>query len=233
MINGFYSARSGAIGSQNSLDITANNIANVNTQGYKTQRAVFSELMSTTVNGSDISVGNGSRVSAVNRDTENGAPANMGLTLDAAIHGDGYFAVKGYDGEISYTRCGNFLLSEENGANYLVTSSGEYILGADGGKIKVENGSESDSIYKAALYRFDNPEAMMLLGGGKYAVSENSGEAIPDSESEITVHTEEQSNVEIISEMTDMIRAQRSFQYNIKMVQTADEIEQTVNSLRN
>lgn len=230
MINAFYTAKSGASSFQSSLDVTANNIANANTQGYKAQSAVFSELVGTDDSGA--LVGSGSRMSAVNRDLSQGAPNQTGGWMDAAIVGEGFFAVMDADGAVYYTRCGSFTLSNENGENYLVTHSGEYVLDADNSKIKVERGFEADSLYKAALYAFDNPEALTLDGGGRYIANARSGAARPDGNSTLLIGAQERSNVDLLTEMTNMMTAQRNLQYNIKMVQTAEEIEQTVNNLR-
>ena len=146
--------------------------------------------------------------------------------------GEGFFAVMDADGAVYYTRCGSFTLSNENGENYLVTHSGEYVLDADNSKIKVERGFEADSLYKAALYAFDNPEALTIDGGGRYIANARSGAARPDGNSTLLIGAQERSNVDLLTEMTNMMTAQRNLQYNIKMVQTAEEIEQTVNNLR-
>ena len=233
MINGFYAAKSGAISYQTSLDVTANNIANVNTQGYKAQNVTFSELMSTSANGSEILVGNGTRIATITRDTSQGAYSDAGSGLSAMISGNGYYAVQNSDESISYSRSCSFALSNEDNSNYLVTASGGYVLDENMNKIEVSGDNTANSIAKAAIYTFDNTEALVSQGGGKYAVSQNSGEAVRDESAKITITAQELSNVDLIAEMTKMMTAQRGFQFSVKMVQTADEIEQTVNNLRN
>lgn len=231
MINGFYAAKSGAIGFQKSLDVTANNIANVNTQGFKARSAVFSELIATSANGSDIMIGNGSRISSVTRDTSQGPLAHTGDEFDVMISGNGYFAVQGMDENIYYTRSGSFSASSEGNLKYLVTTNGDYVLDEDLNRIEVR-GEAISSLGRAGVFRFDNPEGLTSEGNGKYAANEYSGEAIIDQASKKTIRAQELSNVDLVTEMTNMITAQRGFQLNIRMAQTADEIEQIVNNLR-
>jgi flagellar basal-body rod protein FlgG len=231
MINGFYTAKSGMKGFQTSLNVTANNIANVNTQGFKAKTTAFSELIATS-GGDGISVGNGSRVSAINTDDSQGAYRQTGGNLDVMISGLGYFAVENADGSVSYTRSGSFSVSNEADGNYLVTASGEYVLGNGNARIKVTGALSENSLSEVAVYRFDNPGGLVSEGGGKLRASANSGEAVIDTESKLSYRAEELSNVDLISEMTRMITAERGFQYNAKMLQTADELEQTVNNLR-
>jgi flagellar basal-body rod protein FlgG len=176
-------------------------------------------------------VESGSRISSANRDTSQGAYSYTGGSLDAMINGEGYFAVQNYDGSVSYTRSGSFALSDEGGAKYLVASSGGYVLGADNNKIQITGDLTEDSLSGVALYKFDNSDALIAQGDNKF--SAGAGTAVPDTESKLTANAVELSNVNLITEMTKMMTAQRGFQYNSKMVQTADEIEQTVNNLRN
>ena len=137
MINAFYTAKSGASSFQSSLDVTANNIANANTQGYKAQSAVFSELVGTDDSGA--LVGSGSRMSAVNRDLSQGAPNQTGMD-GRRNSGRGLFRGNGRRRRGLLYPLRSFTLSNENGENYLVTHSGEYVLDADNSKIKVERG---------------------------------------------------------------------------------------------
>ncbi|MEA4921201.1 MAG: flagellar hook basal-body protein [Clostridiaceae bacterium] len=232
MINGFYSAKTGAKSFQNSLSVTANNIANVSTSNYKAQKVRFSELMATNVSGSDIEAGNGSRISSSYRDCGEGGYNVLSGTMSYAIDGQGYFAVKSADGSTSYTRSGSFSKSEE-GESYLVTNDGMYVLDANNQRISVAEEISSEDLSKVALYKFENPEALTAAGNALFLPNDVSGGAMPDAESKIIEGVEERSNVNMVDEMTSMMNAQRGLQYNLKMVQTADEIEQLINALRN
>jgi flagellar basal-body rod protein FlgG len=230
MINGFYAAKAGARSYQTSLNVTANNIANVNTMGYQARRVSFSELVETNVSGSTVTVGNGSRISAITRNVGQG---NLDVTsqVDVAISGDGFFVVTDETGAVSFTRAGRFMLSAEEDGNYVVTPYGDYVMDREHNRISADR-LTPDVLQAAALYRFANAEGLNALGDGKFAMTEASGPALIDNESRILEGVGETSNVSLITEMMELMTAQRGYQYNLKMIQTADELEQAVQSMR-
>jgi len=231
MINGFYSAKAGAKSYQASLDVTANNIANANTQGYKAQQISFTDLIYTNAQGAEYLVGNGARVASTTLNTEQGGLGQDGLR-SVAIKGEGFFALDNGQNDPVYTRTGVFALSVENNAMYLTTSDGSYVLDESGQHIQVTDGDIGAAIDRAALYTFPNPQELQALGDNHYAATNASGAAAADTESQIVSSAYEMSNVDLVSEMTHMMLAQRGMQFSMRMIQTADELEQTVNNLR-
>ncbi len=231
MINGFYAAKSGVKAFQTGLDITANNIANVNTQGFKAQSASFTDLVYTNAQGSDFLTGNGTRLAATSLQAEQGGLMQVG-DGSAAIQGDGFFAVENDQGDTVYTRVGTFSLSVEGNQSFLVLPDGGYVLDRNDRRIAVDGGDVTAAIRQAALYAFPNPGELQALGGGYFAATDASGEAEPDDESQLVESAYELSNVDLSAEMTRMMLHQRGLQFNLRMLQTADELEQVVNNLR-
>ncbi len=231
MINGFYAAKSGVKAFQTGLDVNANNIANANTQGYKAQTASFTDLMYTNAQGSEILTGNGARLAATALQAEQGGLGQDG-ERSVAIQGDGFFAIESVQGDTVYTRSGGFSLSSEGNELYLVLPDGGYVLDENDRRITVDDGDLRAAVHQAALYSFPNPDALMALGNGRYAPTEASGEAARDNASQLVESAFELSNVDLVSEMTRMMINQRGVQFNLRMLQTADELEQVVNNLR-
>lgn len=231
MINGFYAAKSGVRVFQTSLDITANNIANVNTQGYKAQTASFTDLMYTNAQGQNVLTGSGSRVTATSVDMAQGG-SQPDQERCASIQGEGFFAVRDDAGNLAYTREGNFSVSVTGNQAYLTLPGGRFALDQGGNRIQVTNGDVNTAMYQAALYSFANPSALAALGDGRFAPTGASGAAALDNQSSLIVDASEQSNVDLSEEMTRLMIAQRGMQFNLRMLQTADEVEQMVNNLR-
>lgn len=249
MIRAFYSGVSGAVAQTRALDVVANNIANVNTTGYKSQQAQFSELVYTNMMTAqtdapqNLKQGSGSYVMGVGLDLSQGSLQSTGRELDVALTGDGFFSVKNANGEINYTRQGNFQLSPQKDGNFaLVTSTGESVLDSKMKPIIIDKDTEeinfatpkdgtADSI-ELGIVNFANPYALEKLGNSKYAATDNTGPAVVYENASILQGNLENSSVDLSEEMTDIILAQRGFQLNAKVIQTADEIEQTTNNLR-
>ena len=231
MINGFYAAKSGVKVFQTGLDVNANNIANANTLGYKAQTASFTDLMYTSAQGADFSVGNGARLAATALSTEQGGISPDGIS-SVSIEGEGFFAIENAQGDTVYTRSGGFALSSEGNGTYLVMPDGGYVLDSNGGHITVADGGVSAAIQKAGLFTFPNPDALEAIGNSRYAETNASGQAAADNVSQIKESAYELSNVDLASEMTRMMMNQRGVQFNLRMLQTADELEQVVNNLR-
>lgn len=235
MINGFYAAKSGLRSFQFSLDVTANNIANVDTEGYQARTTNFADLVYTATQGTDIAAGNGSRVLSTSRVVEQGA-FQEGGALSALVMGEGYYAVMNPNGDdeqnISYMRSGSFTLTEENGALYLTAPGGYYVLDQGGDRIEVVDGDVAAAFEQVQLYAFQNSGALTALGDSRFAPSESSGEPVEDENSTLVQGLLERSNVDLAGEVSRMMLAQRGFQANARMLQTIDEIEQTANTLR-
>jgi flagellar basal-body rod protein FlgG len=251
MINAFYSATSGALCSQSSIDVSANNIANVNTTGYKEQSAIFSEILYSNMANVDgatpqnLKTGNGVKLQDVAKVFNQGDVTETGRTLDVAIEGNGLFGVMDKKGNVSYTRAGNFSVANENPTNYLVTSNGDYVLDSNMKPIVLSdpisdvafssptaNTNVNDSTVKIGIFSFNNPYELTMQGDSKYKANNLSGKAVLDTNSTIKQGSLESSTVDLASEMTRIIQAQRAFQFNSKMIQVADEVEQMANTLR-
>ncbi len=261
MLRSLYSATSGMLAQQTHIDTTSNNIANVNTTGFKKSRADFNDLFyqamqyagtntsNTTLSPDGMEVGLGVRPSAITKMFSQGSPKETENNLDVAITGKGFFQVQLPDGTTAYTRSGNFKLDEQGN---LVTSEGYLLIpqitlpedttqvniGVDG-TVSVTQGLQTTSnvIGQITLANFVNPTGLHSMGDNLFSITNASGEAIvgnPDSQGlgKLRQGFLELSNVRLVEEMTDLITAQRAYEANSKSIQTADAMLQTVNSLK-
>ncbi|WP_231231739.1 flagellar basal-body rod protein FlgG [Helicobacter pylori] len=261
MLRSLYSATSGMLAQQTHIDTTSNNIANVNTTGFKKSRADFNDLFyqamqyagtntsNTTLSPDGMEVGLGVRPSAITKMFSQGSPKETENNLDVAITGKGFFQVQLPDGTTAYTRSGNFKLDEQSN---LVTSEGYLLIpqitlpedttqvniGVDG-TVSVTQGLQTTSnvIGQITLANFVNPAGLHSMGDNLFSITNASGEAIvgnPDSQGlgKLRQGFLELSNVRLVEEMTDLITAQRAYEANSKSIQTADAMLQTVNSLK-
>lgn len=250
MLRALWNSRSGLASNQNRIDMISNNIANVNTNGYKKLDVSFQDLFNDKMNRLGLPVtaedkqsllqGIGSKADTVVSNSTQGILMSTGREEDLAIDGNGYFRVYGGQDEDGndkyyYTRDGAF--SIDNNGN-LVTSSG-YILEIDGltppQNLKVplsidESGnitSEGKSIGKINIYDFVDRESLVSVGSSMF---EGTGEI--QVESKIKQGFIEGSNVDLSKELTDMIITQRAFELNSKSIKSADEMWQIANNLR-
>jgi flagellar basal-body rod protein FlgG len=235
----FYNSAVGAMQQQKNLDITSNNIANVNTEGYRGQSGAFVDMMYSKIhdpNEEDLTVGSGARIDHTKLnyawDFSQGGVESTDNPYDFAINGTGFFAVYNLETqEVSYTRKGMFQLSEY-GSNmfYLTTDSGEFVLGPTGQAISVD--SEGNVSTMPGVYDFDSYDGFQLCGDVLFQPSEKDGQPFLNEDAEVMQGYVEKSNTSLANEMTKVIEAQRAYQANLRMITTADQIEQTVNSLR-
>lgn len=213
------------------MDSIANNMANMNTTGFKGERMMFVDHLTRSRSGDFIA---DQRLAFVRdiasyRDTSAGPIEQTGNTLDVAIHGDGFFAVQTTDGE-RYTRSGNFRL--DNGGQ-LVTQDGLPVLSDAGapiffaredttitisgdGSVSTENGQ----LGKLRVVTFDNDQDMLGVGSGLYT-TDQAPIAKPDAQ--IAQHALEKSNIEAITEMTRMMDVNRRYASTQKMIDAEDE----------
>lgn len=248
----FYSGVSGLAAYQEALNVTANNVANVNTDGYKPAVSAFKDLVYNRMdtNGEKEHIlGHGVRTTGADLLFTQGNLRQTDIPLDYALVGNGLFAVE-QNGEVYYTRNGAFTLSIENNSNYLVTADGSYVLDADGRRIAIpyEEGANpkenpAASIDYSALnemigiYSVSNPYGLLPADGTRFMTTLISGEAVAlegnarDSV-DLLSGTLESSKVDLADEMVSVMKYQRSYQFSAKLVQTADEIEEIVNNLR-
>ncbi|MDD3693099.1 MAG: flagellar hook-basal body protein [Oscillospiraceae bacterium] len=232
MIRGFYTAGSGLACQQMAMDNTANNIANVNTTGFKKQRVRFGQLLYSNLGTQDggiqnLKVGNGVRAAEITTNHARNGFVHTGNELDFALDCEGYFGVITNQG-VRYTRDGTFYISYEQSGNYLVTASGGYVAGKDGGRVLVDG---EDLQSKIGIFNFSNPTGLDKGGDNLFVATERSGEAYA-ADGTVRAGYIEMSNVDMVGEMSDLIAIQKAFQFNAKMIQTADEIENIINNLR-
>lgn len=201
MLRSMYSGISGMKNSQTKLDVIGNNIANVNTAGYKKANINFQDMLSQTTSAAQGSgdergginasqVGLGSQEGAISNTHTQGFMQTTNNPLDFAIEGDGMFVVQG-DGTDYYTRAGNFYL-DDNGD--VVNADGYYLQSTDGNNINIPENAESFSVEpdgtvtyidgndnnqqagQIALANFSNPSGLEKVGGSLYAATDNAGE---------------------------------------------------------
>ena len=261
MIRGLYTAASGMTAQQTNIDVISNNIANVNTTGFKQDRAEFQDLMyqslnftagatsADTSNPTGIDVGLGVRTSSIQKNYNQGSLKETGNPLDLAISGSGFFKVTTPNGETAYTRNGEFKLDSEGA---IVNSSGykldpEIVVPAEltnlsiaqDGTISAMNSSTGDitTLGQITIANFVNPAGLSPLGGNLALATNVSGDPIEgtpgiDGLGLVTQGMTESSNVQLVTEMVNLITAQRAYEANSKSITTTDTMLQTVNQLK-
>ena len=257
-----WSAASGMKGLQLKIDTISNNLANVNTVGYKKQRLEFKDMMYEKLSGDSfldgegrptiLEIGHGVLPSATARSFTNGNYEETGGELDAAINGDGFFVLNDQNGQERYTRDGSFKISITNGSAFLTTSEGYFIQG-DGGDVDLgenvasvsidKNGNlsvlrsdseEEEVIDQLQMVKFANAPGLEAMGNNLYASTAASGDAneLEDGEAEVLQGYVETSNVDVVEEMINLITAQRAYEVNSKTIQTADSMLELASSLK-
>ncbi len=258
MIRALYSARTGMNGQQMQLDVISNNLANVNTAGFKKSRLQFEDLFyqniraagADTVGGNQvptgIQVGLGVKPTSVSKIFTQGDYNETGNDLDWAIEGRGFFKIV-RDGQEYYTRAGNFTRDSQG---YVVTPNGdrvqpEFAIPAGTTTINIDSSGMLEALdsqqnilasTQITLHDFINPAGLKAVGGNLFQETPASGaptEANPgtDGLGTIAQRYTETSNVDVTEELVNMIITQRAYETNSKAVQTADQLLQIANGL--
>ncbi|MGI6188558.1 MAG: flagellar hook-basal body protein [Caldicoprobacteraceae bacterium] len=240
MIRALYSSASSMAAQQQSMDVISNNIANVNTVGYKKVRVTFQDALYSAMEtrrdgqGVNLQVGNGSRAAATQRNFGQGVLQPTNRPLDFAIDGPGFFQILRQDGSVSYTRDGSFQISSElegdQVVNRLVTVRGEYVLDHSGQPVEVDDYYSLP--YRLRVVSFPNPEGLEAIGNNQFIGTEASGVPVPSYNYDVKQGFLEASNVDMAEEITRMILAQRVYQLSSRVLQAADEMEHIANNLR-
>lgn len=247
MNQSFYTGALGAQQQMQRMNVQGNNIANVNSYGYKAQASRFGSLMYQNMRGIEnpqVPYGTGARMEMTATKFQCGGAAATGLAQDYMIEGDGFFALVDIQtGEISLTRNGSFTVSElmqpaqeldaagqdmMQGAYYLSDGAGHFVLGTTGAMIKVEDPTAKQAV---GVFDFINYDGMEHQDGTRFLSVEKNGN-LRRAGGTIVQGMLELSNVDLAQEMTKVIEAQRAYGMALKMVQTSDEVETTINSLR-
>lgn len=239
---GYHTAASGVMSYQCAMDITANNLANVNTYGFKASRPSFADLIYTKRNTSneEVQFGHGVRVDKTDLMFEQSQVRSTGRQLDFAALNEGFFAVETVTGDVRYTKDGAFYLSHMEDDTYqLCDSEGGFVLDYEGNRITVPFFEDTSDIDFATLtnmigtYKFENPYGLDQVGSNYYEANLSSGEAVADETILKKPGYLEASSTNVANEMSKVIEYQRAFQLNINMVKTHHELENLVNNLRN
>ena len=261
MLRTLWTAATGMQAQNLSIDVIANNLANVNTTGFKRSRADFQDLLydhlrpagTTSAGGTQvptgIQLGHGTRPVATQKIFLQGNYQDTKNELDMAIEGDGFFQILQPNGEIAYSRAGSFKL---DGDGRIVTSDGflmepEVVIPADtvsvsispSGTISILRAAENQAseIGSIELTKFVNPAGLSSIGRNLFVETSASGPAVTGTPGEDGLGTLSQgflemSNVNVVDEMVNMITAQRAYEINSKAVQAADDILQIVNGMK-
>jgi flagellar basal-body rod protein FlgG len=246
-------AATGMAAQETQLEGVSNNIANVNTTGYKRQRVEFQDLLYQTVRGAGtrttettrsptgIQLGSGVRVAGTSRTFSQGNILVTNNPLDVAIEGSGFFVVQQSDGTPAYTRAGAL---QKDSQGQLVTAEGHQIdppivipldatsitIGADGTVSAVMNGQAAPvEVGQLTIANFINPAGLAAQGRNLFVATTASGEpqtGAPggDGRGALLQGALERANVDVVEEMIGMISAQRAYEVNTKVVTTADEM---------
>ena len=244
MIQALHTAASGLRNQQLRIDTAANNLANVNTTGYKSRSLSFQDTIYTAMKSPEGERekqirGAGLLPGTTRTDLSPGAVKETGGDMDFAIAGAGYFCIEEPDGALSYTRNGSFSISMETDGSYLVNDRGLYVLDADGSRIQLsEEGSSNveigadgtvtradGSTSRIGVFVFDNPSGLSSEDNTTIRETVNSGTATLFEEVELRQSYLEASNVDLATELTQLIQAQRMFSLAGRALQTADDME--------
>jgi len=253
-------ATTGMMAQQKNIEVISNNLANSSTTAFKRQMAQFQDLIyqnqrrmgtqsatTGTVVPTGIQMGLGTKLAAVHRVTEQAPLTQTENPLDLAINGKGYFQIEMPDGEIAYTRDGTFKLNQDG---QVVTNEGFLLLPGliippeaidvtvnrlGEMFIKLDNQVQLQQVGQIETVSFINPAGLEAMGGNLFIETQASGQpliGIPSEQDfgEVVQGFVEASNVNPITEITNLITAQRSYEMNSKVISTSDEMLQTANN---
>jgi len=252
-----YSAASGMEGQQMNLNVISNNIANVNTTGFKKSKVEFQDMFYQTVEtaGAEsggnllptgIQVGSGTQVVSTAKVFTQGQVNHTGEKMDIAINGEGFLQVDDPNGGTLYTRDGALKIGPDG---EVLTSQGYKVKGlaavsndvtsvsiSESGLVTFFSGVEERGSSQLKLAKFNNPSGLHSLGGNLYQETDASGAPLISDPGINGLGTIQQgdletSNVNIVEEMVNMILAQRAYEINSKSIQTSDQMMQQVSNL--
>lgn len=261
MLRALNTAATGMAAQEMNVSTISNNIANINTIGYKKQRVEFEDLLYNTVSEAGarssqstkynvgIQIGSGTKVSAIRKEFTVGSAQITNNPFDIMIAGEGFFGIILPNGTISYTRDGAFSVDNQgalvNKQGYKVfpgltmAPGTKSVMVAEDGTVEAYlNGQvEPNVMGKIPVFTFINPVGLKSFGGNLYRITSSSGAPIQNIAGQSNAGALQQgsletSNVSIMNEMTSLIKAQRSYEMNSKVMGVADQMLQTVNNIR-
>jgi flagellar basal-body rod protein FlgG len=259
MLRAFSTAATGMTAQQMMIDVIANNLANINTTGFKRSQIDFQDLLYIKMreSGTEVAsginspggleVGNGVRAASTIRVFTAGEFQNTGRKLDIAISGDGFLQVTLPNGDIRYTRDGALQI---NANGQLVTTTGYSIepaitvptdaesidVGKDGGVSVTDAAGTSSVVGTIQLVRFPNPSGLSSEGDNLLAETEASGPPTTGTAGEsgfgaVQSGFLEKSNVQMVTELVNLITAQRAYEINSRAIKAGDDMLQTANNM--
>ena len=255
MLRALNTAATGMAAQQLHIDVVANNVANVNTAGFRRSRAEFQDLLYQTLRQpggqtagggqlpTGLQIGQGTRTVATSTIFEQGTMQQSGNPLDLAIEGKGFFQVQRSDGTLAYTRAGNLKTDAEGRlvtvdgypvepAIQIPTDSTGITIAPDGTISVTQPGSaQTVEVGQLQLATFANPAGLLLNGRSLFTETAASGSATVAAPGEEGIGTVAQgflegSNVEVVSEMMDLIASQRAYEINQRVISAADQMLQ-------
>ncbi|HET8655418.1 MAG TPA: flagellar basal-body rod protein FlgG [Longimicrobiaceae bacterium] len=253
-------AATGMMAQQLRTEVISNNLANVNTTGFKRSQAHFEDLLYQTVQGTQttggqeaetapaIQIGRGVRLAGVQRLHTQGPLEQTGRSLDVAIEGEGFLQVQMPNGQVRYTRDGSLSISDQG---TLVTSDGYTVLPgikipSDAADVQISrtgivtatsnDNQNIQEIGRIELARFTNPTGLLASGDNLYQQTPASGDPVlgfPQDEGmgQLVQGSLEASNVEIVQEMVDMITSMRAYELNSKAIKNSEDMMQTASDM--
>ena len=240
MLEGLYSAAAGMQAQQQRIDSVANDLANVNTNGYKHTRVAFRDLLYVNDASGNVRSGAGAAATTIGRGFTQGSMRETGNPLDVAIEGEGFLRVRRADGTDALTRDGSLRIDPRG---RLTTQRGELVqpaitvpagtnesavsIGADG-TVNANN----RPVGRIQLVNVRSPESLDVIGENLYRTTAASGAATTAAGARLTQGSIEASNVDVGDSMTEMIDAQRSFQLASRAVQMQDQMLQIANQVK-
>jgi len=248
-----WAAKTGLDAQQTQMTVTANNLANVNTTGFKKSRAVFDDLLyqnlsqvgantsQNTLAPTGLNLGTGVRVVATEKNYTQGSLNNTGNSLDIAIQGQGFFQVLQPSGQVAYTRDGSFQL---NAQGQLVTAAGYQVqpaitiptgaqsitIGSDGTvTVALAGQSTPQTVGTLQMANFINPAGLQDIGGNLSVESASSGTPVTgnpglNGNGTLLQGSVESSNVDVVEELVNMIETQQAYEMNSRAVETTDQM---------
>ncbi len=243
MLEGMYAAAAGMAAQQQQLDAIGNDLANSSTTGYKSERVGFRDLLYNQIDqaGTTTTAGAGAAAEVIGRSQAQGAIQSTGDPLDLAIEGSGFFTVKRSDGSVGLTRSGAF---QPDAQGRLTTAEGDPLeppitlpKGVSPSDVSIASdgtvtGPKGLALGKITLVSVASPDHLLADGGSVFSATAASGAAQPVSGGAIHQGGLEASNVDVGTEMVQMINTQRSYQLESSAIQTENQMMSIANQLR-
>jgi flagellar basal-body rod protein FlgG len=240
VLEGLYTAAAGMAAQEQRLDALSNDIANVNTAGYKKVRVGFRDLIYQADGPTGVRTGAGSAITELGRASQQGSLQQTGNPFDIAIQGQGYFQVRRADGQVVLTRNGSFSV---DGRGRLTNATGELLVpgvtvpaGTNPSQVSIASDGtvtvNARRIGQIQIFNVPAPDGLTPAGDNNYLPTAASGAVRRVPQPTLTQGTVESSNVDLADSMVDMMDSQRSYQMASKAIQMQDKMAEIANGLK-